>query len=548
MSGPAFAAKVLVIAQQGSKLHSLVMPLAFAGLRAEVLADPARAVVAAGTLLPELVVVDAACTLPWRGIVGALHREPQTRTMPVAVYSADPAFDVLGALVTGARDVLAGAVDDALAARIQDLATSLSLRVPVSGMPGADAAFRLLEYAARTRFTGRLVQTGSREGSATFAGGSLVSAVFGGASGQMALVEMLALPQGGAYLTTGDAAAPSPPPTLILGEVDELVLEPPMEMLELAEPLAQERILIVDDDEASLGLVGAKLSNEGFEIRMATDGAEALAAVREWRPDAIVSDLEMPRLDGWGLLRAVRSDARIAETPLVFLSAAEHFRESLRAGAAGAQAYISKTDIKTIAQHVHEVLAPRRRFAEALAAGTAASRVELIGSRWALEKAASVIPSGTVRVRNAWGSLSIQFERGEVCGAVALRQEKVVASGLTAAQGYVSLRGGELIATKGPVSELPVGSVRDVLETAAEENLAREQAILDRSLAAGRLKIDAAAAALYVRHGPLIGRSLLERLSKGAPPRELLVSGPESAADLEEALRDLVRRGVVRVG
>lgn len=66
------------------------------------------------------------------------------------------------------------------------------------------------------------------------------------------------------------------------------------------------RILLADGDEALLVTLGARLSDEGYEIRTARDGFEALAVMREGAPDLLVSDLKMPNMSGFELFSVVR--------------------------------------------------------------------------------------------------------------------------------------------------------------------------------------------------------------------------------------------------
>ena len=79
------------------------------------------------------------------------------------------------------------------------------------------------------------------------------------------------------------------------------------------------RVLVVDDDPAIRELVATLLADEGWAVRAAADGLAALAASGAWRPDLIVSDVAMPRLDGLGLLERLRQ--RGDRTPLVLISA-----------------------------------------------------------------------------------------------------------------------------------------------------------------------------------------------------------------------------------
>jgi CheY-like chemotaxis protein len=79
-------------------------------------------------------------------------------------------------------------------------------------------------------------------------------------------------------------------------------------------------VLIVDDDRPILDLVGELLTAEGYDVRLATDGVEALAQAAEAQPDLVLADCWMPRLDGIGLARHLRDRDR--PVPVILMSAA----------------------------------------------------------------------------------------------------------------------------------------------------------------------------------------------------------------------------------
>jgi PAS domain S-box-containing protein len=81
-------------------------------------------------------------------------------------------------------------------------------------------------------------------------------------------------------------------------------------------------VLVADDDPVQGKLLRIRLEQEGFRIVPAADGAEALDLARAAPPDAIISDVLMPRLDGFRLCLAVRQDARLRDIPVVLTSAA----------------------------------------------------------------------------------------------------------------------------------------------------------------------------------------------------------------------------------
>lgn len=78
-------------------------------------------------------------------------------------------------------------------------------------------------------------------------------------------------------------------------------------------------ILVVDDDPRICDLLEAFLSDEGYEIRRAADGLDALAKVENGAPDLIVTDLMMPRLDGAGLVERLRQSGY--QIPVIVISA-----------------------------------------------------------------------------------------------------------------------------------------------------------------------------------------------------------------------------------
>ncbi|RRR65537.1 MAG: hybrid sensor histidine kinase/response regulator [Candidatus Viridilinea halotolerans] len=103
------------------------------------------------------------------------------------------------------------------------------------------------------------------------------------------------------------------------------------------------RLLVVDDSFTTRELIRSILQSAGYEVTAALDGADALDRLRNEAYDLVVSDVEMPRLDGFQLAASIRSDADLNAIPVILitsLSSEEHRRRGLEAGA---QAYIVKS-------------------------------------------------------------------------------------------------------------------------------------------------------------------------------------------------------------
>jgi DNA-binding response OmpR family regulator len=82
----------------------------------------------------------------------------------------------------------------------------------------------------------------------------------------------------------------------------------------------KERALIVDDDAELLGILRKYLENHGLETISAANGAEALAAAPSGKPDIIITDVEMPRMDGFTLCRRVKENKVLSDIPVIIMT------------------------------------------------------------------------------------------------------------------------------------------------------------------------------------------------------------------------------------
>jgi signal transduction histidine kinase/DNA-binding response OmpR family regulator len=93
-------------------------------------------------------------------------------------------------------------------------------------------------------------------------------------------------------------------------------------------------VMIVDDDPNARDLLAATVRREGYRVIEATDGETALALAREWHPEIITLDVLMPRMDGWAVLTAIKSDPELAETPIIIVTVLEDRGIAVSLGAA----------------------------------------------------------------------------------------------------------------------------------------------------------------------------------------------------------------------
>jgi signal transduction histidine kinase/CheY-like chemotaxis protein len=93
-------------------------------------------------------------------------------------------------------------------------------------------------------------------------------------------------------------------------------------------------VMIVDDDPNARDLLAAIVRREGYRVVEATDGEAALALAREWHPDVVTLDVLMPRMDGWAVLTALKSDPELAEIPVIIVTVLEDRGIAVSLGAA----------------------------------------------------------------------------------------------------------------------------------------------------------------------------------------------------------------------
>ncbi|MDD2859219.1 MAG: response regulator, partial [Candidatus Nanopelagicales bacterium] len=106
--------------------------------------------------------------------------------------------------------------------------------------------------------------------------------------------------------------------------------------------VAPPRVLVVDDDAMVRELLKLTLEGAGCNVAVAGDGRQALEACEASRPDLIVSDIEMPGMDGLELLKTVRGDDRLRDVPMIMLSRRGEMADVVHGLSLGADDYIAK--------------------------------------------------------------------------------------------------------------------------------------------------------------------------------------------------------------
>jgi two-component system chemotaxis sensor kinase CheA len=122
------------------------------------------------------------------------------------------------------------------------------------------------------------------------------------------------------------------------------------------------RILVVEDSVTSRALLQAILERAGYGVRTAVDGMEALAMLKEHEFDMVVSDVDMPRMNGFTLTEKIRADARISALPVILVTSLDSAEDQKHGITVGADAYIKKTSFERswLLEVIHDLLERKR--------------------------------------------------------------------------------------------------------------------------------------------------------------------------------------------
>lgn len=318
----------------------------------------------------------------------------------------------------------------------------------------------------------------------------------------------------------------------------------------LEDPLRGRRILIADDDPAVVWFFAGLLREAGAIVVEASDGQSALELARKRPPDLLVSDILMPGVDGFALCRELRRDLALAHVPVILISWKEDFLQRMRELDAGAAGYLRKeAGSHQILSTVAQVLAPRTELEILLASDDEVrGRIDVLGAERLLWTVAMKRPNARIAVRDAFNLFEVDVRAGSRIavtrtatdgtfsrGRAALRQLVGVSSG----RYTVSIAEGTLRnAFSEPFDKVLGDAVRDLgalLDAVSDAFLLRvERVLLDDEVLSALLSVT-----------PTELAEVAARLRSAEPVSRLVLSGRWSARELEEHLRELVRRGAL---
>jgi two-component system chemotaxis response regulator CheY len=123
------------------------------------------------------------------------------------------------------------------------------------------------------------------------------------------------------------------------------------------------KILIVDDDKTTRKLLGLYLKSKGFDVLHAENGLDGLEKLGSESVNMVISDLNMPYMDGIEFVKAVRADAQQSHLPILMITTEQDTEERERAVSAGVNGYLTKpVTAEVVMQNIRQIL--KKIFAE----------------------------------------------------------------------------------------------------------------------------------------------------------------------------------------
>ena len=118
------------------------------------------------------------------------------------------------------------------------------------------------------------------------------------------------------------------------------------------------QILLVEDDPFLIDIYTTKLKDSGFLVEVASDGEQALAKVKEKKPDLVILDIVLPKVDGWEILRKIKSESKIEDLKIIILSNLGQKEEVEKGIALGVSKYLVKAHYtpSEVAEEVKKIL------------------------------------------------------------------------------------------------------------------------------------------------------------------------------------------------
>lgn len=547
------ARRLLVFDQDPAFLTNVSNLLSKAGFQVCAVSEPSLVLAQVAAFKPDLILLDRGSPGTATGEVITLLRNS---SVPLVFLLADSSGrELIRALQAHGVEVLHRPFGEPEhVANLLRLSEELQGRPKIASATWEDQVARnLLELARRHKLQGTLmVNRGAPfEGRVVFRDGQLQRATFGPLKDFEAVREILQA-EDGLFELDDSLNVPRPKTAKSTTQLED---GQAIHLSAADTADIRPRLLAVDDEPDMLTLISKHLARAGFEVTTAVDGQDAVHKALQSPFDLVVADLSMPHMDGWAMLKTLKADHRTREVPVVFISAHDDYRESLRAARAGATDYLTKSGrSEQLVSAALKAITPRlEALFHLLVNEPVEVRTQTVGLQWFLRALARLGSSGVLELKDDYGRYWLQVLEGQPVAAISEVQQRRVGGIPGFARTLVATNAHGAFTFGTPEGDPPppiASSMDDLILRTCEGLNAAEARATENKLAqaqASDFEWDPELFDLYCRVAPArkVAWSQALREGKGSLAE---VAGQQKVT-LEQALewtRELLRRGVIR--
>lgn len=309
-------------------------------------------------------------------------------------------------------------------------------------------------------------------------------------------------------------------------------------------------VIVADDDPAVRWFLAGVLRAAQATVHEAEDGERALGLAYRVRPDLVISDVLMPKLDGFSLCQTLKRDVELRDVPVILLSWKEDLLQRVRELGADADGYLRKEASGSVAlARVREVLRARLRAEARLrAGGEVRGRLDGLTVATLLAMTSRHHRGATVSVRDASFLYEIEIRDGAPVRATRTASDGTFERGAAVLASSLGATAGRFVvtpATSAVRRELE-GTLAAQLAPCVARARAAQRLLSSASLMeVGRVELSHERLAPYLSASPAGAQAIAEKLVEGVSPRQLLLRSGVSPRALEDFLSDAAAHGAI---
>jgi CheY-like chemotaxis protein len=310
-------------------------------------------------------------------------------------------------------------------------------------------------------------------------------------------------------------------------------------------------VVVADDDPKVRQVFARVLGEAGIHVRSYANGVEVLMAVEENPPDLVITDILMPKMDGWELSIRIKRNYALKHIPVIIISWKEDFLQRVRKLKVGADDFMLKElSSQQILERVARMLRPRFSLEQRLqAGGDVTGRIEKIGVLGVLATTMKFKKNARITFRDNWNDFEVDIVDGEIAAVTRTGTDGSFASSLPALGRLLGTEDGrfEVIrAAEKTRRQFSKDGPNIIVQSTNYLNDMVDRVVDGALINIAAIEFDDEVLENYSKVTPTKLKVPLEQLRSNKSPREIVNDAVISPDAMETLLLDMIRTGVLR--